>query len=170
VSEIRPLGPAQADQVWELSRQVYPESFSLSSEDLRSTLSDLPPLHNYCLGAFEGERLVAYLMCWLDTSQVEERSQEPVLLLDDIVVTPESRRYLFSLLRKLRQQIVQRGQTHLAMEGTHRHRAEQLFRDHPRVVERLGYRQAATHHYFGEREQEELCWARYEPAPSQGIS
>jgi len=75
----------------------------------------------------------------------------------------EQGRHLVSLLAALRGAILARGLQHLAMEGTHRARAEALFDEHPRVVARLGYRRAATHHYFGEREQENLCWARYEP-------
>ncbi len=67
------------------------------------------------------------------------------------------------MLRALRRAIVAAGLTGLALEGTHRARAEALFDRHPRVVAALGYRRAATHHYFGEREQETLCWARYQP-------
>jgi hypothetical protein len=163
VASIASLQPEHADSVWELSQQAYPGSFHLSRDDIRETLADLTPADNFCFGAFQEGVLVGYLMCWLDISQVEEREGEVVLLLDDIVVTETSRIQLIALLRALRRAIVSRGKTDLAIEGTHRQRAEALFNAHPRVVELLGYRQAATHHYFGEREQETLCWARYEP-------
>lgn len=163
MASICPLKPSHAAQVWELSRSAYPGTFHLSISDLEATLSSFQPEENYCFGAFEGETLTAYLMCWIDTSQVEERYGEPVLLLDDIVVTPRSKSQLIGLLRALRRAIVARGKTDLAIEGTHREQAEALFNAHPRVVELLGYRLVATHHYFGEREAESLCWARYEP-------
>ncbi len=154
---IRPLLEADAPAVAALADRAYPGSYRLSAADVRDSLEG----EHLCFGAFGPEGLQAYLMCWLDTTQVEELGEEQVLLLDDIVV--EDGRHLILLLRALRRAIVAGGWTHLAMEGTHRPRAEALFEAHPRVVAALGYRRAATHHYFGEREQENLCWARYEP-------
>lgn len=165
--EIRALHSGDAGQIWQLSQQAYPGSFSLSEQDLEETLDDLTPEENFCFGVFDEDRLIAYLMCWLDTSQIEERLDEPVLLLDDIVVHGASRRYLIRLLRRLRQSIEERNLHHLAIEGTHRQQAEELFNRHPQVVRGLGYQLAAIHHYFGEREQERLCWARYEPVQDE---
>ncbi|MBX3169951.1 MAG: hypothetical protein KF760_21280 [Candidatus Eremiobacteraeota bacterium] len=161
---IRPLVLADAAAVAALADRVYPGSYHLSAEDVRDSLSG-PHL---CFGAFAEGALRAYLMCWVDTTQVEELGDESVLLLDDIVV--EDGRHLILLLRALRRAIVAAGLTGLAMEGTHRTRAEALFDKHSRVVAALGYRRAACHHYFGEREQENLCWARYEPMVSETIS
>lgn len=164
---VRPLQLSDAPAVAVLADRAYPGSFHLSAQDVADNLE-----HDHlCFGLFEEEQLQAYLMCWRDTTQVEEYGDEQVLLLDDIVV--EDGRHLILLLRALRRGILAAGLENLAMEGTHRPRAEALFRDHPRVVAALGYRQAATHHYFGEREGEQLCWARYEPAgksPSDGES
>ncbi|MBS2037225.1 hypothetical protein JST97_19715 [bacterium] len=154
---LRALQPSDAKAVVALADQAYPGTFYLSVEDVKENLS--PP--HLCIGLFAPTGLLAYLMCWRDTSQVEEYGDEPVLLLDDIVV--RDGRHLILLLRALRQGILAAGWENLAMEGTHRPRAEALFRDHPRVIAALGYRQVATHHYFGEREGEQLCWARYEP-------
>ena len=166
MTRIVPLRPEHAHPIWTLSRRTYPGAFHLTEEDIRETLADLSEQDNFCFGAFENGVMVGYLMCWLDTSQVEERAGEPVLLLDDIVVAETSKFQLIAMLRALRRVIVSRRQTHLAIEGTHRQQAEALFNSHPRVVEVLGYRQSATHHYFAEREQERLCWARYEPVSS----
>lgn len=154
---VRPLVQADAKAVATLADRAYPGAFQLSEQDVSDTL-DGPHL---CFGVFASGGLKAYLMCWTDTTQVEELGEEQVLLLDDIVV--EDGRHLILLLRALRRAIVAAGLTGLAMEGTHRARAETLFDAHPQVVARLGYRRAAGHHYFGEREQEPLCWARYEP-------
>ena len=157
---MRLLGPQDAAAVERLAARAYPGTFHLSQQDLHDTLADLPQGDNYCLGLFDQGQLRAYLMCWVDQSQVEERAEEAVLLLDDIVAQGMD---LYRLLRALRRTIDERGHTRLAIEGTHREQAEALFRAHPKVLQRLGFRQAATHHYFGEREQEMLCWARYEP-------
>ena len=154
---IRPLVLADAPAVAALADRAYPGAYHLSAEDVSDSLAG----RHLCFGAFEGVQLRAYLMCWVDNTQVEELGEERVLLLDDIVV--EDGRHLILLLRALRRAIVEAGLTGLAMEGTHRARAEALFDEHPRVVAALGYRRADTHHYFGEREQENLCWARYEP-------
>ncbi len=154
------LDPSHAPQIWELARQVYPRSFELAVEDLVAILE--APDH-LCQGVFSGEELRGYLMCWPDYSQVEGREEEPILLLDDIVVVGDSRGHFFGLLRALRRQILERNLQHLAMEGTHRLEAERLFRSHPAVVARLGYELETVHHYFGEREGEPLCWARYRP-------
>ena len=159
---IHGLGVEHAPQVWQLARKVYPQTFELSVDDLREILE--APDH-LCQGAFAGPELRGYLMCWPDVSQIEGREDEVVLLLDDIVVADDSRRYFFALLGALRRMIVQRGLERLAMEGTHRAQAEKLFRSHPSVVARLGYELEAVHHYFGEREQEGLCWARYRALP-----
>jgi len=153
---VRPLVLDDAPAVAALADRAYPGAYHLSAQDVSDSLSG----PHFCFGCFDSE-LRAYLMCWLDTTQVEELGDESVLLLDDIVV--EDGRHLILLLRALRRAIVASGLTELAMEGTHRARAEALFDEHPRVVAALGYRRAATHHYFGEREQENLCWARYEP-------
>ena len=142
-----------------LADRAYPGSYRLSAQDVRDSLEG----DHLCLGVFGDGELLAYLMCWVDVSQVEELAGEAVLLLDDIVV--QDGRHLILLLAALRRILLLRGLQGLAMEGTHRARAEALFDEHPRVVARLGYRRAATHHYFGEREQEQLCWARYEPVP-----
>ncbi|MBN9417228.1 MAG: hypothetical protein J0I12_17415 [Candidatus Eremiobacteraeota bacterium] len=155
--KVRPLVQADAPAVAALADRAYPGAFHLSQEDVADSL-DGPHL---CFGVFAAQDLQAYLMCWVDTTQVEELGEERVLLLDDIVV--EDGRHLILLLRALRRAIVAAGLGGLAMEGTHRARAEALFDAHPQVVARLGYRRAAGHHYFGEREQENLCWARYEP-------
>lgn len=154
---LRPLVLADAEAVAALADRAYPGAYHLSGQDVRDSLAG----RHLCFGVFDQGELRAYLMCWVDTTQVEELGQESVLLLDDLVV--EDGRHLILLLRALRRAIVAGGFTGLAMEGTHRARAEALFDAHPRVVAALGYRRAATHHYFGEREQENLCWARYEP-------
>jgi hypothetical protein len=155
---VRPLLLTDAPAVAALADRAYPGAFHLTPQDVADNLEQ----DHLCFGFFGDGRLQAYLMCWLDTTQVEEYGAEQVLCLDDIVV--EDGRHLILLLRALRRAILAAGLEGLAMEGTHRPRAEALFRDHPRVVAALGYRQAATHHYFGEREGERLCWARYEPA------
>lgn len=155
--KLRALRLEDAAAVAALADRAYPGAYRLSVQDVRDSLGG----EHLCLGVFREGQLVAYLMCWPDLSQVEELAQEKVLLLDDIVV--QEGRHLILLLGALRRAILSRGLQDLAMEGTHRARAEALFDEHPRVVARLGYRRAATHHYFGEREQEQLCWARYEP-------
>lgn len=154
---LRALNPSDAVAVVSLADRAYPGTFRLAVEDVADNLQQV----HLCFGLFEEGELHAYLMCWPDTTQVEDYGDEQVLLLDDIVVLDGS--HLILLLRALRRAILAAGLENLAMEGTHRPRAEALFRDHPRVVAALGYRQAATHHYFGEREGEPLCWARYEP-------
>ena len=161
---VRPLGLSDAPAVAALADRAYPGEYHLSAQDVSDSLAG----RHLSFGVFEGSHLRAYLMCWVDTTQVEERGNELVLLLDDIVV--EDGRHLILLLRALRRAIVAAGLTALAMEGTHRARAEALFDEHPRVVAALGYRRAATHHYFGEREQEHLCWARYEPIAPGGLA
>lgn len=158
-----PLTAEHAPQLARLGADAYPASFSLSSADIAETLSDVPEAENFSFGLFVDGEMFGYLLCWVDSSQVEELHNQPVLLLDDIVVTSPARVHLFALLRALRAAIVRRGRTQLAIEGTHRQEAEKLFNSHPRLVALLGYRQVATHHYFGEREREQLCWARYEP-------
>lgn len=154
---VRALEPSDAEAVVALADRVYPGAFHLTVQHVVDNLS--PP--HLCFGLFDQAGMLAYLMCWRDTTQVEEYGDESVLLLDDIVVVDG--RHLILLLKSLRRAILSAGLEGLAMEGTHRPQAEALFRDHPRVVASLGYRQAATHHYFGEREGESLCWARYEP-------
>lgn len=154
---VRALGAPDAEAVVALADRVYPGEFHLTVQDVLDNLSQ-PHL---CFGVFGQAGLLAYLMCWRDTTQVEDYGDESILLLDDIVVVDG--RHLIVLLRALRRAILSAGLEGLAMEGTHRPQAEALFRDHPRVVAALGYRQAATHHYFAERERETLCWARYEP-------
>lgn len=159
--QIRPLVFSDAAAVTALANQVYPDSFHLSEQDIIHNLE----LEHLCLGLFEHEQLKAYLMCWQDTTQVEDWGDELVLLLDDIVVLEG--RHLFLLLRALRQAIVVAGLQYLPMEGTHRPRARDLFSKHPRVVAALGYRQQATHHYLAQPEGEIMCWARYQPIDPQ---
>jgi len=158
----RALRLEDAAVVAALADRAYPGSYRLSAQDVRECLKG----DHLCLGIFDEHKLLAYLMCWVDVSQVEELAQQAVLLLDDIVVSEG--RHLILLLGALRRSILARGLQGLAMEGTHRARAEALFEEHPRVVARLGYQRVAAHHYFGEREQENLCWTRYEPAPRPG--
>lgn len=152
-----------AEQIATLGSRGYPEAFALTSDHVRDTLASLQPSENLCFGVFREEDLIGYLLCWLDVSQVEGREDEPVLLLDDIVVLGSSRRYLWPLLQALRRGILDAGYADLPIEGTHRKQAEELFSSHPELVRRLGYELAARHRYYGEREREELCWARYEP-------
>ncbi len=140
-----------------LADRAYPCSYRLSAQEVSTCLEG----DHLCLGVFTEHQLLAYLMCWVDVSQVEELLNQAVLLLDDIVVVEG--RHLILLLTALRGMILARGLQGLAMEGVHRSRAEALFDGHPRVVARLGYQRVASHHYFGEREQENLCWTRYEP-------
>lgn len=169
-SIILPLRSAHAEGIYALSEQVYPGGFALTLEELRQTLEVLTEEENLCFGVFQEGCLTGYLMCWLDTSQVEGRESEPVLLLDDIVVVERSRGQFFGLLGALRQGILARGWQQLAIEGTHRQQAERLFARHPGVVRKLGYQLGSSYHYFGEREQEPLCWARYEPVQEESRS
>lgn len=161
--DIRSLAGHDSEAVAALARAHYPANFELQTEVVAERLRGMPEQANLSFGLFRDGELEGYLMAWVDASQVEGRETESVILLDDIVVYGASRSHLFRLLRALREGILARGLERLAIEGTHRERAEALFMGHPQLMARLGYVLSAQHHYYGEREQENLCWVRYEP-------
>ena len=143
---VRALTEHDARAVYEVARRVYPDTFELSLEDVAANLQ---PSDNLCFGAWEDQRLVGYLMCWPDFSQIEGREDEPVVFLDEIVALPEARPAVFSLLRALRQGLLARSLENRPIECIHRFQAERLFEEHPRVLAVLGYVLGSKHHYYG---------------------
>ena len=80
--KLRPLRLGDAALVAALADRAYPGVYHLSAQDVRACLEG----DHLCLGVFGDDDLLAYLMCWVDVSQVEELARQSVLLLDDIVV------------------------------------------------------------------------------------
>ena len=160
---VRLLRPEDAPALQNLAQSLYPQDFWMELEELRRTLE---PDDNLCLGYFQDGQLQGYLMCWPDFSQVEGREDEPILLVDDVVVSPRHSRGLYLLLAQLSQLIYQRGHSLLALEGNSRSGAHQLWQSHPRVLARLGFQCVATY-AIQEAGQETLYWCRYEPDSSE---
>ena len=161
-----PLLRDDASRVAALADSLYPSGFPLSVAEVASNLARLSPADSFCWGIEAEGELVAFMMAWRDFSQLEGREDDPIVLVDDICVSPRYRRCMYTLLRQLELGLRERGLHGIPLEGTHRLVADRLFVEHARVVERLGYRrvmQSAFDSEHGER----LVWTRYEAASSE---
>jgi hypothetical protein len=160
---IRLLHSGDAEAVWGLAQLVYPSQFGMSLEDLGETLEHPD---NLCLGSFNSSLLVGYLMCWPDFCQVEGMEDQPILLVDDVVVRPGHQAQLHRLLLSLREHIVARRLEGLPLEGNSRSQAHQLWQRHPRILAKLGYTCVASYEITDPDGGESLTWVRYEPVSS----
>ncbi|MCE7870405.1 hypothetical protein DYH09_08520 [bacterium CPR1] len=156
-----PLQPEHAGAVARLADQLYPSGFPLDALAIAENLARLTPEESYCYGVEVDGELVAFMMAWLDTSQVEGWEEQPVVLVDDLCALPRHRRHTYTLLRKLDLELCARGVQGIPLEGTHRLEADRLFTEHAAVVRRLGYERVAQHTFDSEHG-ERLVWTRYE--------
>ncbi len=159
-----------ADRVGALADAHYPESYRLSVEDIEENLEGLEMDEgNFCYGLVDPRRkLLGYLMAWVDNSLVEGRAED-VVLVDDVVLDRPAKGYLFSLLKRMIQQMSEAGFSHLAIEGTLRKNAESTFLKHPQAIERLGYELVASHEYEDTSLGESLVWVRFERVPEDQV-
>lgn len=158
-----PLQPEHAAAVARLADSLYPSGFPMSPLDIADNLASLTPEDSFCWGIEEDGELVAFLMAWRDTSQIEGREGEPIVLVDDMCATKKHRRHIYTLLRQLEIGLRERGIHGIPLEGTHRVEADNLFVNHARVVKRLGYERVAQSSFDSEHG-ERLIWTRYEGA------
>lgn len=156
------LEPEDAEYIADLAHHHYPPNYPMSVDDILDNLEKSDE-NSFCFGVEHEEKLVGYLMAWIDESMVEGQDHEDVLLVDDIVLNMKARHQLFRLLNTMITQMQERGFGKLPIEGSARPASGNTFMNHPEALERLGYALSKTAEYYEEEFEESLTWVRYEP-------
>ncbi|MEW6284201.1 MAG: hypothetical protein AB1758_36645 [Candidatus Eremiobacterota bacterium] len=167
MSRLLTLTPQHAAEVESLARRLYPEGYHLSEEDIAENLEGVEEEGcNFCIGVQDDDRLVGYVMAWLDNTLVEGRVED-VVLVDDLALLPSARPHLYTLLRGLLRGMEEAGCGGLPIEGTVRKSLEETFTAHAGVFETLGYQLVGSHEYTDESLGEVLVWIRFETAEAR---
>ena len=159
--EIVVLEPEDAEFVEDLANHHYPPTYPMSAADIMDNLSR-PDNKSFCFGVEHEEKIVGYLMAWVDNTMVEGK-RERVVLVDDIVLSNKARHQLFRLLQAMLDEMKKRGFGQLPIEGSARPSSSHTFMNRPEALERLGYELCQKAEYYDEDFEEELTWVRYEP-------
>jgi hypothetical protein len=160
---IFPLHPEHAELLVELSQEYYPAEFDLSVPEVRKNLAAAEKANcNLSYGIEVDGEFVGYLLAWVENTRLEGR-REPVVLVDDICIVPGERSKLYSLFSELRVGIKEGGWGKLCLEAAVRLDVEATYVEHPRVIERLGFRLHSTAHYHSASLNEDLVWMRFVP-------
>jgi len=158
----------RAPEIAELAGCQWP--YRLPCQDLMENLQGLDEDGcNFCFGLEHEGKLTGYILAWVDNSLMEGRAED-VVLVEDVLLQPGSRRYLFHLLRRALNAMRSAGYRGLPVEGTLRQGAQETFTRHPEAMEMLGYRMAETKSYHDEATGEDLTWVRFEPFEGPPIS
>lgn len=158
--EIVVLEPEDAEIVEDLANHHYPANYPMSIEDILDNLSRSDRM-SFCFGVEHEDKIVGYLMAWVDSTMVEGK-RERVVLVDDIVLSNKARHQLFRLLQAMIGEMEKRGFGRLAIEGSARPTSSHTFMDHPEALERLGYELCQKAEYYEDEFEETLTWVRYE--------
>lgn len=155
------LTAERAPEIAELAGCQWP--YRLPCQDLAENLQGLDEDGcNFCFGLENEGRLTGFILAWVDNSLMEGRAED-VVLVEDVLLQPGSRRYLFHLLRQALKAMRSAGYRGLPVEGTLRQGAQETFTRHPEAMEMLGYRMAGSKSYHDEATDEDLMWVRFEP-------
>jgi len=163
LAEIFPLQPADAELVLDLANEFYPPKFALTRDQVFRNLEAAKKARcNLCYGIDLTGEFIGYLLAWVENTRIDG-VREPVVLVDDICIVPEARHLLFSLFSALRKGIDEGGWGNLHLESAARVEVEAMYNQHPKVIERLGFRLTQQARYFSKAVGEELTWMRYSP-------
>jgi hypothetical protein len=159
-SEIILLLPEDADRVREISGRHYPENFSQDDATIEHNLGGAWN-NTFCFGLERGTELVGYMMAWLGDTYIKDRT-ERVMIVDDLVLEPSHRRYLFRLLDELRLAAEEAELDGIPVEGVLRSCIADNIVSHPNLLAKLGYEIVAAHRSYDERLGEDMVWVRFE--------
>ena len=158
---IVPLTADRAPEIAALAGCQWP--YRLPCQDLTENLQGLDEDGcNFCFGLENDGKLTGYILAWVDNSLMEGRAED-VVLVEDVLLQPGSRRYLFNLLRRALNAMRAAGYRGLPVEGMLRQGAQETFTRHPEAMEMLGYHMSDTKSYHDEAINEDLTWVRFEP-------
>ena len=161
---IVPLTAADAERLEALAGRYYPAEFTLTAEEMAANLRLMEEQGcNFSFGVEEGAALTGYWLAWIQSSRLESRADEEVVLVDDVVLAPSARRRMLALIEAMLQAMAESGRAGLPIEGALRLTTEETFTGHAQLFERLGYRQVGRHEYTDEELGETLVWVRFEP-------
>ena len=163
-TEIIPLDPEDAPRLVALAKSHFNGDFEHQSAEEVAENLDGTPDNTFCLGLEEGGDLKGYLLAWVDASRVEGHEDELVIVIEEMVLAPSHRNYVFSMLDEVRLAAEDAGLSGLPVECELRSSTAATFIANDRVLERLGYRVAWAQEFFSEKLQEPLIWTRFEAA------
>lgn len=153
------LEPQDAKRVQELAEEFYPESFDQDLSTIRDNLSGSLD-ETFCFGIEQGTELVGYMIAFIANTFIEGREEE-VIVIDDLVVTPNHRSGLFRLLEELRFAAEETGAVGLPVEACLRVPLAKSVAKHGKLLSRLGYHLVGGHHYQDEGLGEDMVWVRF---------
>jgi hypothetical protein len=166
--EVVKLTPGFAEKIHELELAVYPPQFIAGPGTIRENLTGAErDEENLSWGVVEDEKLLAYLMAWVDSSMVEGREYEDVVFVDDIAVLPGQQNAFFLLLSAMTEDIASHNLGTLPIEGTTRVPSFKIFSRHEKIFQSLGYQLTASHEYYDEELSEQMIWVRFDVARKQ---
>jgi len=161
---IVPLTAQDAERIEALAARFYPGEFALSAEEIAENLQLMEDQGcNFSFGLEDQHgALTGYWLAWAQSSRLEGREHEEVVLVDDVVLAPGARPRMLGLIEAMLAAMAGGERAGLPIEGVLRAATEETFTGHPGLFERLGYRQTGRHEYADAELGENLVWVRFE--------
>ncbi len=158
------LTPEYAEAVADLEQRVYPSELVTGVDTIRENLTNAEnDGENVSWGVFSGNHMVGYCMAWVQSSMLEGREREDVVLLEDIALLPGHQSSFLSLLEAMTGDMRALGFGRLPIEGASRAAAFKVFSKHGEIFKNLGYTLVASQEYWDEEFSETMTWVRFEP-------
>lgn len=165
-----PIGADAAEEIFDLASQFHHENLHLTVDDIAESLEIADSEEgNLSFGLEQNGKLEGYLLGWLSDSLIGGRVEQ-VALIDDVVVVPSARGHLKRLISAFVDELKIKDKGHLAVEAVVVAEARQVFTQHSRFLENLGYEVVCEIPYEDEELNSELTFVRYHPWGSEGES
>jgi len=153
-----------AESIAELEARIYPSELVTGIETIRENLTNAESDgENMSWGAFSGNHMIGYCLAWVQSSMLEGRESEDVVLLEDIAILPGHQNAFLTLLEAMTEDARTRGFGGLPIEGASRDAAFKVFSKHRETFKNLGYSLVASQQYWDEDFSENMTWVRFEP-------
>ncbi|HPZ06746.1 MAG TPA: hypothetical protein PL110_01415 [Candidatus Eremiobacteraeota bacterium] len=159
-----------ASKIAKVESLIYPPVYRLGKEGIRKNLLEMEQNNcNFSWATLDKEgNLNAYLIAYLDSSHKNEN--EPVIYVDDIVITPSARKIsAYFLLKAMIEDFTSCGLVKPPIEGVSRENAHNMWVRHgkDRAIAKLGYHMVDSFSYMDEEMGSELHWVRFEAISSK---
>ena len=155
------LEPDDAPEVEKFANRFYPPYFRLSQYDIRYNLDRAENKNcNFCFALKDSGKILGYIMAWIDNTRVANR-REDVVVIDDIVVSPEAKGHYYDLLKAVAHEMDFLGYMGYPVETVARKSAGDLLLSHGKVIARLGYEPECKSEYYDSTMRETMVWVRF---------